>query len=46
MVKITFDLENSYVKVMVEVKPIGHIWGLELNRYVSFLFYGNRTTFG
>ena len=31
---------------MAKVKPIGHIWGLELNRYVCFLFYGNRTTFG
>ena len=46
MFKITFDLENSYVKVMAKVKPIGYIWGLELNRFVCFLFYGNRTTFG
>ena len=27
-VKVTFDLQNSKVKVMVKVKPIGHIWGL------------------
>ena len=36
----------SKFKVMVKVKPIGHIWGLGLNRYVCFLFRGNRTTFG
>ena len=41
-----FDLQNSKVKVMVKVKPIGHIWGLGFNRYVWFLFRGNRTTFG
>ena len=41
-VKVMFDLQNSKVKV----KPIGHIWGLEFNRYVCFLFRGNRTTFG
>ena len=46
MVKITFDLENLNVKVMAKVKPIGHIWGLEFNRYVCFSFCGNRTTFG
>ena len=45
-VKVTFDLQNSKVKVMVKVKPIGHIWGLEFNRYVCFSFRGNRTTFG
>ena len=45
-VKVTFDLQNSKVKIMVKVKPLGHIWGLEFNRYVSFLFRGNRTTFG
>ena len=45
-VKVTFDLENSKVKVMVKVKPIGHIWGLEFNRYLCFSFRGNRTTFG
>ena len=45
-VKVTFDLENSKVKVMVKVKPIGHILGLEFNRYVCFSFRGNRTTFG
>ena len=27
-VKVTFDLENSKVKVMVKFKPDGHIWGL------------------
>ena len=41
-VKVTFDLQNSKAKV----KPIGHIWGLEFNRYVCFSFRGNRTTFG
>ena len=45
-VKVTFDLQNSKVKVMVKVKPIGHIWGLAFNWYVCFLFRGNRTTFG
>ena len=34
------------VKVMAKVKPDGHIWALEFNRYVSFLFRGNRATFG
>ena len=42
---VTFDLQNSKVMVMVKVKPIGHIWGLEFNRYVCFSFRGNRTTF-
>ena len=45
-VKVMFDLENSKVKVMVKVKPIGHIWDVEFNRYVFFLFRGNRDTFG
>ena len=45
-VKVTFDLQNSKVKAMVKVKPIGHIWGLEFMRYVCFSFRGNRTTFG
>ena len=45
-VKVTFDLQNSKVRVMVKVKPIGHIWGPEINRYVCFSFRGNRTTFG
>ena len=45
-VKVTFDLQNSMVKVIVKVKLIGHIWGLEFNRYVCFSFRGNRTTFG
>ena len=44
--KVTFHLKNSKVKVMVKVKPIGHISGLEFNRYVCFSFHGNRTTFG
>ena len=35
-VKVTFDLQNSKVKVMVKVKHIGHIWGLGFNRYVCF----------
>ena len=43
-VKVTFELQNSKVKVMV--KPIGQIWGLEFNSYVCFSFRGNRTTFG
>ena len=45
-VKVTFDLQNSKVKFMVKVKPIGHIWGLGFNRYVCFSLRGNRTTFG
>ena len=45
--KVTFDLQNSKVKVMVKVKPmISHIWGLKFNRYVCFSFRGNRTIFG
>ena len=35
-VKVTFDLETSKVKVIAKVKAIGHIWGLELIRYVCF----------
>ena len=42
-VKVTFDLQNSKVKVMVKFKPIGHIWGLEFNRYICFMFRGNRS---
>ena len=38
-VKVTFDLQNSKVKVMVKVKPIGHIWGPEFNQYVYFSFW-------
>ena len=45
-VKVMFDLQNWKVKVMVKVRPIGHISGLEFNRYVCFSFRGNRTTFG
>ena len=44
-VKVTFDLQNSKIKVIVKVKPNGHIWGLEFNRYVCFSFRGNLTTF-
>ena len=35
-----------WVKVMVKVKPDGHIWALEFNWYVCFSFRGNRTIFG
>ena len=45
-VQVMFDLQNSKVKVIVKVKHIGHIWGLEFNRYICLLFRGNRTTFG
>ena len=34
------------VKAMAKVKPDGHIWGLEFNRYVCFSFRGNRAIFG
>ena len=34
------------VKVMAKVKPAGHIWAPEFNRYVCFSFRGNRTIFG
>ena len=34
------------VKVMAKVKSDGHIWNLEFNRYIYFLFRGNRTIFG
>ena len=34
------------VKVMAKVKPDGHIWALEFNWYVCFLFHGNRNVFG
>ena len=34
------------VKVKAKVKPDGHIWALEFNRYVCFSFRGNRTIFG
>ena len=33
------------VKVMANVKPDGHIWAIEFNRYVCFLFRGNKTIF-
>ena len=31
---------------MAKVKPDGHIWALDFNRYVCFSFRGNRTFFG
>ena len=31
---------------MAKVKPDGHIWAQEFNRYVCFSFRGNRTIFG
>ena len=31
---------------MAKVKPDGHIWALEFNRYVCILLQGNRTIFG
>ena len=31
---------------MAKVKPPGHIWGLEFNRYVCFSFPANQSTFG
>ena len=34
------------VKVMAKVKTDGHIWGLELNRYVCFSLHGNQSIFG
>ena len=34
------------VMVMAEVKPNGHIWGLEFNWYICFSLHGNRTIFG
>ena len=34
------------VNVMAKVKLDGHIWALELNRYVCFSFRGNWTIFG
>ena len=46
MVKITYDLENSNIKVMAKVKPIGHIWDLEFKSICLLSFRGNRSTFG
>ena len=34
------------VMVKVKVKPDGHIWAQEFNRYVCFSFRGNQTIFG
>ena len=36
-VKVTFDLQHSKVKVIVKIKPIGHIWGLEFNICLLFV---------
>ena len=33
-------------KVMVNVKPDGHIWGPNFNRYICLSFRGNRSIFG
>ena len=46
MVKITYDLENSNIKVMAKVKSDGRIWGLEFNRCVCFSFCGNQAILG
>ena len=40
---VTFELENSKVKVMAKVISDGHICGLKFNQYVSFSFCGNLT---
>ena len=45
-VKVTFDLENSKLKVMAKVKSEGHIWGLGFNQYICFSIRGNRTISG
>ena len=37
-VKVMFNLENSKVKVMVKVKPDGHIWGLGVLSMFAFRF--------
>ena len=42
--RLTFKIQK--VKVIVKVKPIGHISALKFNRNVCFLFRGNQTTFG
>ena len=44
-IKVTFDLENTKVKVMAKVKSTGHVWGLQYNRHVCFSFLGNRLRF-
>ena len=41
-----YDLEKSMVKVMATVKPIGHIWGLEINQCFCLFFRGKLTIFG
>ena len=40
-VKVTFD-QNSKVKVMVKVRPIGHIWGLEFYMFAFRFFWLRR----
>ena len=37
MVKITYDLDNSNIKVMAKVKSIGRIWGIEF-KSICLLF--------
>ena len=37
---------KSNFKVTAKVKSDGHIWGLDFDRYVCFLFRGNGTIFG
>ena len=37
---------HAIPEVMAKVKTNGRIWTLEFNRYVCFLFHGNRTIFG
>ena len=44
--KVHIWLWKFKVKVMAKVKPNGHIWGLEFNRCVCFLFRGNWTIIG
>ena len=41
-----WQFKAKYSKVLAKVKPVGHIWGLEFNRYVCFSFRGNWTIFG
>ena len=45
-VKFHLSPWNFKVMVMVIVKPLGQIWGLDFHQYVSFLFCGKRTSFG
>ena len=41
--QITYLTLKNQGQVMAKVKADGHIWSLEFNRYVCFLFCGNRT---